>query len=159
MQAVAAFARANPIDRIVLDSPAPRFGILTTGKAYLDVRQALADLGLSADACAAMGLRIYKVGLVWPLEVEGARRFAAGLEDVLVVEEKHGFIEGQFVHALYNMDAAGRPSVVGKRDESGASLLPSEGELSPTLVARAILSRLQRMGGGNPQLAQRLARL
>ena len=159
MQAVAAFARANPIDRVVLDSPAPRLGILTTGKAYLDVRQALADLGLSEDACKAMGLRIYKVGLVWPLEVEGARRFADGLKDVLVVEEKHGFIEGQFVHALYNMDAARRPSVVGKRAENGAPLLPSEGELSPTLVARAILSRLERMGSGNPQLAQRLARL
>ncbi|MGB3867006.1 MAG: indolepyruvate ferredoxin oxidoreductase family protein [Xanthobacteraceae bacterium] len=159
MQAVAAFARANRIDRVVLDSPAPRLGILTTGKAYLDVRQALADLGLSEDACRAMGLRIYKVGLVWPLEVEGARRFADRLKDVLVVEEKHGFIENQFVHALYNMDASRRPSVVGKRDEQGAPLLPSEGELSPTLVARAILSRLERMGGGNPQLAQRLARL
>jgi indolepyruvate ferredoxin oxidoreductase len=159
MRAVAAFARANPIDRVVLDSPAPRFGILTTGKAYLDVRQALADLGLSEDACASMGLRIYKVGMVWPLEVEGARRFARDLQDVLVVEEKHGFIEGQFVHALYNMEASQRPSVVGKRDEDGASLLPSEGELSPTLVARAILSRLERMGGGNSQLAQRLARL
>ena len=159
MQAVAAFARANQIDRIALDSPAPRLGILTTGKAYLDVRQALADLGLSEEICKSLGLRIYKVGLVWPLEVEGARRFADGLKDVLVVEEKHGFIESQFVHALYNMDASRRPSVVGKRDESGAPLLPSEGELSPTLVARAILSRLERMGGGNPQLAQRLARL
>jgi len=159
MQAVAAFARANPIDRITLDAPAPRLGILTTGKAYLDVRQALADLGLSDEACAALGIRIYKVGLTWPLEVEGARRFAAGLKDVLVVEEKHDFIEGQFVHALYNMDAASRPSVVGKRDEAGARLLPSEGELSPTLVARAILARLERMGADNPQLAQRLARL
>ncbi|MES2028279.1 MAG: indolepyruvate ferredoxin oxidoreductase family protein [Pseudomonadota bacterium] len=159
MRAVAAFARANPIDRVMLDSPTPRFGIVTTGKAYLDVRQALTDLGLAEDACAAMGLRIYKVGLVWPLEVEGARRFADGLEDVLVVEEKQGFVEGQFVHALYNMDAARRPSVVGKRDERGTSLLPSEGELSPTLVARAILSRLEKMGSSNPQLAQRLARL
>ncbi|MBI5128317.1 MAG: indolepyruvate ferredoxin oxidoreductase family protein [Rhodopseudomonas palustris] len=159
MQAVAAFARANPIDRVVLDSPSPRLGILTTGKAYLDVRQALSDLGLSEDACRSLGLRIYKVGLVWPLEVEGARAFAAGLQDVLVVEEKHGFIENQLVQALYNMDAGRRPSVVGKSDERGAPLLPSEGELSPTLVARAILSRLERMGSGNPQLAQRLARL
>jgi indolepyruvate ferredoxin oxidoreductase len=123
------------------------------------VRQALADLGLSDEACKSLGLRIYKIGLVWPLEVEAARRFADGLKDVLVVEEKHGFIEGQFVHALYNMDASRRPSVVGKRDEKGTPLLPSEGELSPTLVARAILSRLERMGSGNSQLAQRLARL
>ena len=71
MLAVAAFARANPIDRVVLDSAAPRLGILTTGKAYLDVRQALADLGLNDQRCKELGLRIYKVGLTWPLEVEG----------------------------------------------------------------------------------------
>jgi len=159
MQAVAAFLRANPIDRITVDSPAARLGIITTGKAWLDVRQALSDLGLSDDDCAAMGIRIYKVGLTWPLELEGARRFAAGLQDVLVVEEKHSFIEAQFVHALYNMDATNRPSVVGKRDEHGAILLPSEGELSPTIVARAILSRLERMGAGNSHFTQRIARL
>lgn len=159
MLAVAAFARANPIDRIVLDSAAPRLGILTTGKAYLDVRQALADLGLNDQRCRELGLRIYKVGLTWPLEVEGARRFAQGLKDVLVVEEKHGFIEQQFVHALYNMDASRRPSVVGKRDEHGAPLLPSQGELSPSMVARAIVARLDRLGASSQALVQRIARL
>jgi len=159
MLAVTAFARANPIDRLVLDSPKARFGILTTGKAYLDVRQALADLGLNDERCRELGLRIYKVGLTWPLEVEGAKAFARGLMDVLVVEEKHGFIEQQFTQALYNMDASCRPSVVGKRDESGATLLPSKGELSPTLVARAIVSRLERLGAANATLAQRVARL
>jgi indolepyruvate ferredoxin oxidoreductase len=144
MRAVAAFARANPIDRIVVDSPSASLDIVTTGKAYLDVRQALVDLGLSDQDCAEMGLRVYKVGLTWPLEVEGARRFAAGLKDVLVVEEKQGFIETQFAHAIFNMDADSRPSVVGKRDENDDVLLRSEGELSPTLVARAILSRLER---------------
>lgn len=159
MLAVAAFARANPIDHVVLDSPAPRLGILTTGKAYLDVRQALADLGLNDQRCKELGLRIYKVGLTWPLEVEGARRFADGLADVLIVEEKHGFIEQQFVHALYNMDASRRPSVVGKRAENGAPLLPSQGELSPSMVARAIVSRLDRLGASSQALAQRVARL
>ncbi|QDM22699.1 indolepyruvate ferredoxin oxidoreductase family protein [Tardiphaga sp. vice154] len=159
MRAVAAFARANPIDRIALDSPAATLGIITTGKAYLDVRQALADLGLSDAACAEIGLRVYKVGLTWPLEVQGARRFAQGLKDVLVVEEKQGFIETQFAHAIFNMDAGSRPSVVGKRNEDGEVLLRSEGELSPTLVARAILSRLERQGLGNSNLTQRIARL
>jgi len=159
MRAVAAFARANPIDRTTIDSPAATLGILTTGKAYLDVRQALSDLGLSDQACADLGLRVYKVGLTWPLEVEGARRFARGLKDVLVVEEKQGFIETQFAHAIFNMDPAERPSLVGKRDEDGDVLLRSEGELSPTLVARAILSRLERQGKGNANLAQRIARL
>ncbi|MGY4471944.1 indolepyruvate ferredoxin oxidoreductase [Bradyrhizobium sp. LB9.1b] len=159
MRAVAAFVRANPIDRTTIDTPGATFGILTTGKAYLDVRQALSDLGLSEQACADMGLRVYKVGLTWPLEVEGARRFAKGLKDVLVVEEKQGFIETQFVHAIFNMEAGERPSVVGKRDESGEVLLRSEGELSPTLVARAILKRLELQGKGNANLAQRIARL
>lgn len=159
MQAIAAFARANAIDRIVQDSPIPRFGIVTTGKAYLDVRQALADLGITEQVAASLGLRIYKVGLTWPLEVTGARRFADGLKDILVVEEKQGFIETQLVHALYNMDASRRPAVVGKRDEQGAPLLPSEGELSPTLVARAIVARLEKWGSSNSQFAQRLSRL
>jgi indolepyruvate ferredoxin oxidoreductase len=159
MAAVAAFARANALDRIVVHAPRPRLGIITTGKAYQDVRQALADLGLGDDAAASLGVRIYKVGLTWPLEASGARRFAEGLQDVLVVEEKRGFIEDQLVRILYNLDASRRPSVVGKHDETGAILLPSEGELSPTQVARAIVSRLRRLGVDNPQLVQRLARL
>ncbi len=159
MAAVAAFARANPLDRIVIDGRPARLGIITTGKAYLDVRQALADLGISDADAAAMGLRIYKVALTWPLEEQGARRFAEGLQDVLVVEEKRGFIEDQLVRILYNIDASRRPSVVGKRDESGATLLPATGELSPTMVARAIVQRLKRLGRVEAALDQRLARL
>jgi indolepyruvate ferredoxin oxidoreductase len=159
MAAVAAFARANRIDQVVIDAPRARFGIITTGKAYLDVRQALADLGLDDKAAAALGIRLYKVGLTWPLEADGARRFAEGLQDVLVVEEKRGFIEGQLVRLLYNLEASRRPSVVGKADESGAPLLPSPGELTPTMVARAIVLRLKRLGEESPHLAQRLARL
>ncbi len=159
MAAVRAFARANGIDRVVIDPPAARFGIVSTGKAYLDLRQALADLGLTEQACAALGIRVYKVGMTWPLESEGARRFAAGLTDVLVVEEKHGFIEGQLVQALYNLPANQRPAIVGKCDERGAPLLPSEGELNPTVVARAIVSRLGRIGVDSAAMAQRVARL
>ena len=159
MAAIAAFARANPLDRIVLDSRPARLGIVATGKAYLDMRQALADLGISDSLARELGLRIYKVALVWPLEESGARRFADGLRDVLVVEEKRGFIEDQLVRVLYNMDASNRPSVVGKRDESGAILLPSEGELTPTMVAAAIVSRLRKLGHHSPALEQRLARL
>ena len=159
MAAVAAFVRANKIDRMVIDPPSPRFGIITTGKAYLDVRQALADLGLDDKAASALGIRVYKVGLTWPLEASGARRFAEGLKDVLVVEEKRGFIEDQLVRLLYNMDASRRPSIVGKQDETGATLLPSAGEISPTLVARAIVQRLRRLGDKSAQLDQRLSRL
>ncbi|MBO0757346.1 MAG: indolepyruvate ferredoxin oxidoreductase family protein, partial [Bradyrhizobiaceae bacterium] len=158
MAAVRAFARANGIDRVVMDSPQPRLGIIATGKGYLDLRQALADLGITEAVAAALGIRIYKVGLVWPLEPEGARRFADGLKRVLVVEEKRSFMEPQLVQLLYNMDASRRPSVVGKTDESGAPLLRSIGELTPTLVARAIVSQLERLGEAAP-FDQRLARL
>ena len=159
MEAVAAFARANAFDRIVLDGKPARLGIIATGKAYLDLRQALADLGISDRDAKDLGLRIYKVALTWPLEEAGAKRFAEGLQDVLVVEEKRGFIEDQLVRILYNMDAARRPSVVGKRDETGAPLLPSEGELNPTIVASALVARLGRLGHQSPALEQRLARL
>jgi indolepyruvate ferredoxin oxidoreductase len=159
MDAVAAFVRANQLDRIILDGKPARLGIAAAGKAYLDLRQAMADLGITDELARQLGLRIYKIALTWPLEETGARRFAEGLQDVLVVEEKRGFIEDQLVRILYNMDASRRPSVVGKRDESGAVLLPSEGEISPTMVAAALVARLRRLGHHNPDLEQRLARL
>lgn len=159
MAAVAAFARANYFDRIVLDSKPARLGIIATGKAYLDLRQAIADLGITEADAHELGLRIYKVTLTWPLEETGARRFAEGLKDVLVVEEKRGFIEDQLTRILYNIDADKRPSVVGKRDETSATLLPSEGELTPTMVAGALVARLRRLGFHSPALEQRLAKL
>src|SRR4029450_6697419 len=158
-QAVAAFTRVNRFDRIVLDSKPARLGIMATGKAYLDLRQALADLGITDAEAQALGLRIYKVALTWPLEESGAKAFAEGLQDVLVVEEKRGVIEEQRLRLLYNVDASRRPSVVGKRDETGASLLPSEGELTPTMVAAAVVARLRRLGHRSPGLEQRLAKL
>ncbi len=157
LDAVQAFVRANRIDRIAIESPQPRLGIVTTGKAYLDVRQALAELGISQERAAALGIRVYKAGLTWPLEPQRALAFAHGVTDILVVEEKRGFVENQLVRLLYNMDAARRPSVVGKTDEAGKILLPSTGELTPTIVARAIVARLQRLG--ETQLDERLARL
>ncbi|MBI5263794.1 MAG: indolepyruvate ferredoxin oxidoreductase family protein [Bradyrhizobium sp.] len=159
MEAVKAFARANQLDRIVLDSKPARLGIITTGKAYLDLRQALADLGISERDAQELGLRIYKVALTWPLEESGARRFAEGLKEVLVVEEKRGFIEDQLMRLLYNVDADKRPTIAGKRDENGRPLLPAEGELTPTMVASALVARLRRLGASNPVLEQRLARL
>jgi indolepyruvate ferredoxin oxidoreductase len=159
LDAVKAFARANALDRIVLDGKPARLGVITTGKAYLDLRQAMDDLGISDRDAEQLGLRIYKVALTWPLEEQGAKRFAEGLQDVLVIEEKRGFIEDQLMRILYNVDARYRPSVVGKRDETGASLLPSEGELNPTIVASALVARLRRLGHQSPLLEQRLARL
>jgi indolepyruvate ferredoxin oxidoreductase len=158
LEAVRAFARANAIDRIVIEPSQRRLGIVATGKAYLDLRQALSELGITKEIAKNLGIRVYKVGLTWPLAPEGALRFAAGLKDVLVVEEKRGFIEDQLVRLLYNMNASHRPCVVGKTDESGAPLLPSLGELTPTIVARAVVARLKRLGDTS-QFDERLALL
>ncbi len=138
------FARANGINRIVLDSPRPRFGIITTGKAYLDVMQALEDMGITAAVAAEIGLRVYKVGMPWPLEPHATGEFAEGLEEILVVEEKRSIIEDQLTGQLYNYQGAARPRVIGEFDENGRDLLPNLAELTPAMVALAIASRIRR---------------
>jgi indolepyruvate ferredoxin oxidoreductase len=159
MAAVQAFARINDIDRTVIDPPRARLGIISTGKAYLDVRQALSELGLNERDAAALGIRLHKVGLAWPLEPTKLCRFAEGLEEILVVEEKRGFIEHQLVRLLFNTDAARRPRVTGKTDENAVPLLPSTGELTPVLVARAITTRLERLRADVKPFAERVDRL
>ncbi len=143
VKAAQAFARANNLDRTVIDSPNARLGIVTTGKSYLDVLQALEVLGLEAKDCAELGIRVYKVGMTWPLEPEGIARFARGLEDILVVEEKLSFLESQMKEQFYNFEG-NRPSIVGKYDEAGEWILPSTNELTPARIARVIAARLQR---------------
>ncbi len=140
--AALAFARANGIDRLVWDSPQPRIGIVAAGKSYLDTRQALEDLGIDEAMAADIGLRLYKVGMPWPLEREGIRAFAEGLDEVLVIEEKRAVIENQLKEQLYNWRENVRPRVVGKFDEMGQLLCPSDGELSPGQIARIIVSRI-----------------
>ena len=149
------FARANRIDRVVWDSPKPRFGILTAGKSYLDVRQALDDLGIDEAGAAALGIRIYKAGMVWPLERSGARDFADGLEEVLVVEEKRAVMENQLRAELYNWKDSARPRIVGKFDEEGSWMLPAAGELTPAMIARTIAGRIGRYHT-SPRIADRL---
>ncbi len=139
-----AFARANAIDRVVIDNPQARLGIVTVGKSYPDVRQALDELGLDDAAAAALGIRLYKVGMPWPLEPEGLRAFAQGLDEILVIEEKRGLIEPQIRDILYPLPDGQRPAVIGKKDESGAVILPSWNELSPAMIAGVIAARLQR---------------
>ena len=141
--AAQAFVRANGLDRIELASDHRRLGIVTTGKAYLDVRQALDELGVSEARAAEMGLSIYKVALSWPLEPVGARNFAIGLEEILVVEEKRPLVEEQLAAVLINQDV--RPKLYGKRDERGAELVSNIGELSPTDVAAALRRWLSRV--------------
>ena len=144
LPAALAFARANALDRLVVGGTRPRFGIVTTGKAHLDVMQALDDLGIDAPYAAAMGLAIYKVGMTWPLEPHGIRSFCEGLDEVLVIEEKRPVVEDQLRAQLYNWRDDVRPRVVGKTDQDGAPLLPSHGELNPAMVARVIAARIGR---------------
>ena len=156
LYAALAFARANQLDRIVIDSPRPRFGIVTTGKSYLDVRQALDYLGIDEAHAADIGMRLYKVAMTWPLEREGIRHFAEGLEEILVVEEKRAVIENQFKEQLYNWREDVRPRVIGKFDENRNWILPSNGELTPAQIARVIAERIARFHT-SPRIAERIA--
>ena len=142
--AATAFARANRIDKVVIDSPNARLGIVTTGKSYLDVLQALEYLGISEADARAIGIRVYKVGMTWPLEPVGIREFARGLEDIIVVEEKRSFIESQMKEYMYNWPEQRRPHIVGKYDEAGNWILPSTNELTPAMIALVIAKRLGR---------------
>jgi len=147
LPAAQAFARANPVDRVVMDSPDARIGIAASGKAYLDLRQALEYLGIDEAAAARIGLRVYKVGMIWPLEPEGARRFAEGLDKVIVIEEKRAFVEDQLTSILYNLPAGRRPAMVGKTDETGRPMVPAHGETSPAMLARLLAGQLAGLDG------------
>jgi len=170
--AAAAYVRANGLDRIIWDSPGARFGIITTGKSFGDTMQALADLGVDEKVAREIGLRVYKVAMSWPLEPQGARRFAQGLEEILVVEEKRQVIEYQIKEELYTWEAGQRaPRVVGKFDDNGewsraegqpagTWLLPAHYEHNPAIVARAIARRLEKLALAQklgPQFKERLA--
>jgi indolepyruvate ferredoxin oxidoreductase len=168
--AALAYVRANKLNRVVLDSPRAHFGIMTAGKAYLDVRQALNDLGLDETACAQAGIRVLKVGCIWPLDAQDAREFATGLKEILVVEEKRQILEYALKEELYNWRDDVRPRVYGKFDERengggewstprGGWLLPARHELSPALIARAIAARLERADLSDALRARIAARL
>ncbi|MDE2378769.1 indolepyruvate ferredoxin oxidoreductase family protein [Bradyrhizobium sp.] len=146
LPAARAFARANGLDRIAFGRAGGRMTIVTSGKAYNDVRQALDGLGIDEHAANALGLAVYKVGMVWPLEGERIREAVEGVEEVVVVEERRAVIEPQLKDIAYNWPADRRPLIVGKRDEAMCMLLPEEGELSPETVALAIGDRLARLG-------------
>ncbi len=154
--AALAYVRANRLNYTVIDSPRARLGIMASGKAYNDTRQALADLGLDDSMCSRLGIRLHKVAVVWPLEASITREFATGLQEILVIEEKRQVIEYQLKEELYNWREDVRPNVVGKFDERGGEwsqpnpadnwLLPAKADLNPAVIARAIAARLERTG-------------
>ena len=138
-----AFARKNNLDSITLDSQKARIGILTTGKSYHDLMQALADLDIDERAAQRIGLRIGKVSMPWPLEPEFSKKFVEGLEEIIIIEEKREVMEPQVKWQLFNLPADKRPTIIGKEDENGEVWLPCDDELSPRLIARLLASRLR----------------
>ena len=163
--AALAYIRANRLNHNVIEGrhggQGDRFGIIASGKAYNDMRQALADLGLDDDTCRQIGIRVHKVNVVWPLEASATRDFAMGLQEILVVEEKRQVIEYQLKEELYNWRPDVRPNVLGKFDEpegdlsggewsqpnpSSRWLLRAKADLTPAIVAQAIAKRLKKLG-------------
>ena len=155
--AMLAFVRANNLNRIVLSGGRnPKVGIITVGKSYLDVRQALDELGLDEVKANDMGLRLYKVACPWPLSQRELVDFARGLDLVIVVEEKRSLIEVQLREELYG--TANQPLCIGKKDEAGSWLFPVKGALDPNDIAITIGERLLKYHN-NDDLRGRVARL
>ena len=172
--AALSYVRANKLNYNVIAGPNDRFGIIASGKAFNDTRQALADLGLDEDTCHQLGIRLHKVNVVWPLEATITRDFAEGLQEILVVEEKRQVIEYQLKEELYNWRADVRPNVLGKFDEpegnaSGGEwgranpsdnwLLRAKADLTPAIIAKAIAKRLTKLGVSSDIIARMHARL
>ena len=155
--AMLAFVRANKLNKIITSGGrTPKIGIITTGKAYLDVRQALDELGIDELKCNDLGIRLFKLGCVWPVPRQELLEFAAGLELIIVVEEKRSLIEVQVREELYG--TANQPVCIGKKDEQGNWLFPVKGALDPNDVAVCIGERLLRFGA-NEELSANVARL
>ena len=167
--AALAYVRANRLNHNVIEGPNDRFGIIASGKAFNDTRQALSDLGLDDDTCRRIGVRLHKVNVVWPLEATITRDFAQGLQEILVVEEKRQVIEYQLKEQLYNWRADVRPNVLGKFDEPEGTaggewsmpnpsenwLLRAKADLTPAIIAKAIAKRLKKLGVG-PDIEARM---
>jgi len=173
--AALAYVRANKLNYNVIEGQNDRFGIIASGKAYNDTRQALVDLGLHDDTCRQLGIRVHKVNVVWPLEATITRDFAKGLQEILVIEEKRQVIEYQIKEELYNWRPDVRPTVLGKFDEAEGEngqggewsmpnpsqnwLLRAKADLTPAIIAKAIAKRLKKLGVPEDVVARMDSRL
>ena len=149
--AAMAYARLNKINHTTIDSPNARLGIIGSGKSYMDVLEALDELGITEQNAAQIGIRMFKVSMPWPLEPDGVREFSKGLDEILVVEEKRQMVEYQLKEQLYNWHPDVRPRVIGKFDDQGEWvhprgewLLPAKADLSIAQIARVIAGRIAR---------------
>ena len=158
--AALAFARANKLNKVVLENPQATLGIVSTGKAHLDLMQALEDMGIDEQQARDLGIRILKVGMTYPLDVPGIQEFARGLDYLLVLEEKRSLMEVQLKEELYNvhLQDPNFPRIIGKVDEHDQPLMPMYGELSPAVVAQ-VLGRLLSDKNLSERAQHRLMRL
>ncbi|MBI5619039.1 MAG: indolepyruvate ferredoxin oxidoreductase family protein [Gammaproteobacteria bacterium] len=161
--AALAYARRNRLNRTTIDAPNAKLGIIASGKSYMDVLEALEELGIDEAKAARVGIRLFKVSMPWPLEPDGVREFARGLEEILVIEEKRQMVEYQLKEQLYNWQPDVRPRVIGKYDDQGEWvhprgewLLPAKVDFSIAQIARVIASRIARFHQSD-SIAARLA--
>jgi indolepyruvate ferredoxin oxidoreductase len=156
--AASAFIRANGLNRIVYSGGRkPKIGIMTVGKSYLDVRQALDDIGIDEAVAGKIGLRLFKVACPWPLDFDHIAEFARGLDMIIVVEEKRSLLEIQVRESLYG--TASQPLVLGKKDERGDWLFPAKGALDPNEIAIAIGERILKVIGPSEEIGARVRQL
>jgi indolepyruvate ferredoxin oxidoreductase len=156
---VAAFAAANGLDRVAIGDSGASFGIVTSGKAYLDVMQALTALGIDDARARELGIAVYKIGLTWPVEADGLRAFARGKRELLFVEEKRAFLEPQAAHILYHLPDSERPQISGKLAPDGEPLFQSDMQLETSQVARALVRRMSACKMADDSLRARAASL
>ena len=156
--AMLAFVRANKLNTYITSGGRrPRIGIITVGKSYLDVRQALDELGIDEVRCNDLGIRLYKIACPWPISKSDLQSFADGLELIIVIEEKRSLIEVQVREELYG--TTNQPVCIGKRDEQGNWLFPVKGALDPNEIAICIGERILQRLGPNEEIAARVAGL
>jgi indolepyruvate ferredoxin oxidoreductase len=137
------YIRRSGLNRIA-GARTARIGLVAAGKAYLDVRQALTALGLRDDDLERHGIRLLKLGVLYPLEPSIVAEFAAGLDEIIVVEDKRAFLEDAVKSVLYGR--ADAPAVYGKRSRDGAPLFAATGELDADSVADALARHLEPAG-------------
>ncbi|MEK8046436.1 indolepyruvate ferredoxin oxidoreductase family protein [Ideonella margarita] len=156
LSAVAAFARINSIDKLVINSPQATVGIVTCGKAHLDLMEVLRRLEITPDMLAEVGVRLYKVGLSYPIETTRIAAFAQGLKELLVIEEKGAVVEQQLRELFYNAPAAQRPVIIGKKDAAGQPLVSAVGELRPSRLIELVAHWIDRHFAASPVIGDHL---
>jgi indolepyruvate ferredoxin oxidoreductase len=158
LEAAKAFVRANRLDKSFYAGGRKRLGIVSTGKAFLDVMEALSQLGIDEAEADRLGIAVYKVGMVWPLEPQRIGGFAQDCDAVLVIEEKRAIIEDQLARILYRLPSGARPILIGKQDHAGGKLVPSHGEINPMMIAKVVAGERLKLSS-DPRLKAGLDRL